>query len=253
MLDDARFCTACGSALVGAADEPGLSERTHPRPRLATPGIPGTPRLSILDSHGNVTREIVVADSSVVIGRSDAGDSISDDPSVAPQHAAFVRDGESLRLRDLGSPSGSWLFITQPQVLEDNDILLLGSQVMRFRILLGMDDRDSALVRTGSRVPANDVARLEQLLADGSVRDVTHLALGRTLLIGREHGDWVFPYDPTMSSRHAEIRSRPDRSDVVIRDLGSRNGVAVAVRGEHLLRDGQHVLLGKQMLRVDLG
>jgi len=37
----------------------------------------------------------------------------------------------------------------------------------------------------------------------------------------------------------------------VIRDLASRNGIAVAVRGERQLEAGQRVLVGDQVLRVE--
>ena len=74
----------------------------------------------------------------------------------------------------------------------------------------------------------------------------------RTILIGRDHGDWAFPYDPTMSARHAEIRSVPQRDEYVVRDLGSRNGIGVLVRGERAVRGGERLLFGRKMLRADL-
>ena len=93
---------------------------------------------------------------------------------------------------------------------------------------------------------------LEQLRADGSVRDVLYLSHGRNILIGRDHGDWAFPYDPTMSARHAEIRSVPQRDEYVVRDMGSRNGIGVLVRGERPVRGGERLLFGRKMLRADL-
>ena len=88
---------------------------------------------------------------------------------------------------------------------------------------------------------------VEQLRADASVRDSFHLSPARNVQIGRESGDWVFPYDQTMSGRHAEIRSQD--AEFYVRDCGSRNGVALAVRGERAVRKGQRVLVGDQILR----
>jgi pSer/pThr/pTyr-binding forkhead associated (FHA) protein len=68
-------------------------------------------------------------------------------------------------------------------------------------------------------------------------------------MIGRDTGDWLFPYDLTMSGRHAEIRE--DAGRFIIRDVGSRNGVAIAVRGERRIEPGQRVLAGDVMLRVE--
>ena len=90
---------------------------------------------------------------------------------------------------------------------------------------------------------------LQQLRSDGSTRDSFHLSPGRTVAIGRDLGDWVFPYDQTMSGRHAEIRS--EDMEFVIADAGSRNGVAIAVRGERTLKKGNRLLMGDQILRVE--
>jgi predicted component of type VI protein secretion system len=90
---------------------------------------------------------------------------------------------------------------------------------------------------------------LEQLRADGSVRDCFHLSPTRSVQLGRESGDWVFPYDQTMSGRHAEISSQD--ADFYVCDAGSRNGVALAVRGERAVRKGQRILVGDQILRIE--
>ena len=50
----------------------------------------------------------------------------------------------------------------------------------------------------------------------------------------------------------AEIVSRPEHGDYVVRDLGSRNGVAILVRGERGVRGGERLRFGRKMLRVDL-
>jgi hypothetical protein len=52
-----------------------------------------------------------------------------------------------------------------------------------------------------------------------------------------------------MSGRHAEIRS--EDLDFIVLDLGSRNGIAIAVRGERQVRPGQKLLIGDQTLRVE--
>ena len=67
--------------------------------------------------------------------------------------------------------------------------------------------------------------------------------------VGREQGDWTFPYDPSMSGAHTEVRS--EDADFVLVDVGSRNGTAVAVRGECTLKNGSRFLVGDKMLRVE--
>ncbi len=209
------------------------------------------PRLALLNDDGDVALSYTLERGEAVIGRGEA-DIKLEDVYLSPVHARIeLRHGE-LWVRDLGSRNGTWTFIEEPARLTDGDVILVGSQLLRFR-RLGYPgphpaEADSTR-RMGSLVPSADVAVLEQLRSDGSVRDVFHLSPARTVLMGRESGDWVFPYDQTMSGRHAEIRSQD--ADFFVHDAGSRNGVALAVRGERVLKEGQRVLLGDQILRVE--
>ena len=209
------------------------------------------PKLALLSESGEVTSTFTLDRGEAVVGRGEA-DIKFDDVFLSPMHARFeLRDGE-LWVRDLGSRNGTWTFIEGPTKLADCDVLLVGSQLLRFR-RLGYPgphppEADSTR-RMGSLVPSADVAVLEQLRADGSVRDAFHLSPARTVLLGRESGDWVFPYDQTMSGRHAEIRSQD--AEFFVHDAGSRNGVALGVRGERGLKKGQRILIGDQVLRVE--
>ena len=102
----------------------------------------------------------------------------------------------------------------------------------------------------GSLTPGADIATLTQLRGDESPRDVMHLSPGRDVVIGRESGDWIFPYDPSMSSEHAIVRS--EDADFVVVDAGSRNGIALAVQGETGLKNGTRFLVGDAMLQVEM-
>ena len=253
MSDDDSFCAACGEPLKGGFDDPGLTVDTQPRG--ITPMVVSAigPRLSLLTDEGEVVREIPLQNGEIVVGRGTGDVTFDDDDAVSPEHAVLTWKNNALHVRDLGSSNGSWLYILAPQALTDGDVLLIGSQVIRFRKLSsGFLLDDAELRQAGSRTPKRDDAMLEQLRADGSVRDVLYLSPGRTILIGRDHGDWAFPYDPTISARHAEIRSVPQRDEYVVRDLGSRNGIGVLVRGERAVRGGERLLFGRKMLRADL-
>lgn len=240
-----RFCAHCGTKVPIGGD-------ASPTVALSAQARDAGPRLSLLDGSGGVAQSYVVDRGEAIIGRADGDIRFPDDVYLSPIHAQFaVRDGE-LWVRDLGSRNGSWVFLDGPYRLQDNDLLLVGSQMLRFRRLgyPGPHPPEiDATRRMGSLVPSADIAVLAQLRADGSARDSFHLSPGRAVIIGRESGDWVFPYDQTMSGRHAEIRS--EDGEFILADAGSRNGVAVAVRGERTVRRGQRVLVGDQILRVD--
>jgi len=156
-------------------------------------------------------------------------------------------------VRDLGSRNGTWVFLEEPYRLMDGDLLLVGSQVLRFR-RLGYPGPHApeadATKRMGSLIPSADIASLTQLRSDGSARDVIHLSPGRDVLIGRERGEWLFPYDPSMSGQHAVIRS--EDADFVVVDAGSRNGVALAARGAMPLKHQSKILVGDKLMRLEL-
>lgn len=237
----------------GGTDVPEAASHTQRRSALpAPPPAPSKPSLVLLNEAGDAVREIPIEQERTVVGRTQGDVTFIDDDAVSPEHAVLTWRENELLVRDLGSANGTWVFVTEPQALADGDVLLIGSQVIRFRRLPAHDEPQSSALQAGSRLPVRDDAMLEQLRADGSVRDVLYLSPGRTILAGRDHGDWVFPYDPTMSARHAEIRSVPEREAYVVRDLGSRNGVAVLVRGERQVRGGERLLFGRKVLRANL-
>src|SRR5947208_3320063 len=104
--------------------------------------------------------------------------------------------------------------------------------------LLLLDDLGNAVQRFERKTPDTTIGR-----EDGDIRF-------RDVTIGREQGDWVFPYDPSMSARHALVRS--EDADFVVVDANSRNGIALAARGEMALRDQSRILVGDKLLRIEI-
>lgn len=240
------FCARCG-ARVTMESTPPPTPATGTAVFSARSGQAG-PKIAVLDSAGQVARTVTLEGVEATVGEL----RFADDVYMSPVHAQLAwRDGQ-LFLRDLGSRNGTWLYATEPYKLQDGDTILIGSQILRFRRLgyPGPNPPEAdATRRLGSAVPSADVAVLQQLRADGSARDSCHLSPARSVVVGRAEGDWLFPYDQTMSGRHAEIRS--EDLDFIVLDLGSRNGVAVAVRGERPVKAGQRILIGDQTLRVE--
>jgi pSer/pThr/pTyr-binding forkhead associated (FHA) protein len=191
--------------------------------------------------------------SSTTIGRTEGDIRFPDDQFLSPLHAKLSWEEGGLEVRDLGSRNGTWVFLEGPYRLTDGDLILIGSQVLRFRRLgyPGPHTAEAdATKRMGSMVPSADIASLTQLRTDGSSRDVIQLSPGRDVHIGRERGDWIFPYDPSMSAQHATVRS--EDADFVLVDDHSRNGVAVAARGAMQLQDGSRIMVGDKLLRIEL-
>ena len=240
-----RFCATCG-APVG---DPGPGRRVSP----GAPRSGGSITLVLLDDAGAPAQRFERTARDTTIGRQDGDIRFPDDVFLSPLHAKISWEQDALVVRDLGSRNGTWVFLEAPHRLLDGDLLLIGSQVIRFRRLgyPGPHPPDAdATRRMGSLIPSADIASLTQLRSDGSVRDVIQLSPGRDVMIGREQGDWIFPYDPSMSARHAMVRS--EDADFVVVDADSRNGVALAARGDMPLRHNSRVLVGDKLLRVEL-
>ena len=234
------FCPHCGRRLTESDSEPG-------RPTGSAIG------LVLLDETGNPLERFERPGPEVAIGRQEGDLRFPDDPFLSPLHAKLSWERDHLVVRDLGSRNGTWVFLEAPYRLVDGDLVLIGSQVVRFRRLgyPGPTAPDvDATKRMGSLIPSADIASLTQLRADGSSRDVVQLSPGRDIQIGRERGEWLFPYDPSMSAAHATIRS--EDADFVVIDAGSRNGVAIAARGDMTLQHRSRILLGDKLLRVEL-
>src|SRR6266702_4190539 len=187
------------------------------------------------------------------IGRSEADIRFPDDQFLSPLHAKLSWEDGRLEVRDLGSRNGTWVFLEAPHRLVDGDQFLIGSQVIRFRRLgyPGPHAPDAdATKRMGSLAPSADIASLTQLRSDGSSRDTIQLSPGRDVHIGRERGDWIFPYDPSMSAQHATVRS--EDADFVLLDDHSRNGIAIAARGAMVLQHGSRIMVGDKVIRIEL-
>lgn len=240
-----QFCGTCGAPLGSVS---GL-QRPSAQPAARTDY---TVRLSLLDDTGHVQQTYDRRAVDTAIGRQDGDIRFPDDPFLSPLHARLSWEQDQLVVRDLGSRNGTWVFLTQPYRLVDGDLLLVGSQMIRFRRLgyPGPHPPDAdATKRMGSLVPSADIAALIQLRSDGSPRDVLHLSPGRDVRIGREQGEWTFPYDPSMSAKHAMVRS--EDADFILIDDGSRNGIAVAVRGTMPVTHGMRILVGDKLLRIE--
>lgn len=220
---DARFCGSCGASFP--------NENLRSEVRTAPRGVQSVregAHLALINDSGEVM-------------------------DVLQTPNEFGGGGDGVRVAPLPRCNSMFVFVHDRQPLDDGDVLLIGAQRVRFR-LLDHGSHARPLHINASEAIA-DVAVLEQLRADDSVRDTLHLTRGRCVLIGRESGDWVFPYDATVSARHCELIPSTHAADVrgawVLRDLGSRNGTGVAVRSPRKLRTGERLLMGGQMMRVE--
>jgi pSer/pThr/pTyr-binding forkhead associated (FHA) protein len=224
------------------------------------------------------------------IGRTEGNIVIAEDRYISPRHARIsVRQGV-FYLRDLESTNGLFVRIPFPrerdardggvvaaalpataamsvenqasaeQALTDQDLFLVGQQVLRFEVVNNAEEGFGVASENGTLLfgtpAAPRYARLSQRTVEGVVRDVFHVRKAETV-IGREQGDIVFTDDPFLSRRHCAVRvgqpagSGPSGRTYAIADLGSSNGTFLQVREEVRLRHGDHFRIGQQLFRFD--
>ena len=139
--------------------------------------------------------------------------------------------------------------------LRDQDLFLVGQQVLRFEVVNDADEGLGPASQHGTLLfgsPATPrYARLCQRTVEGVTRDVFYIRKAETVL-GRESGDVVFTEDPFLSRRHATVRVEKDPRRFLLTDLGSSNGTFVQVRNEIALESGDQFRIGQQLFRIDI-
>ena len=221
------------------------------------------------------------------IGRVEGNIVVGEDPYLAPRHVRLAFTAGKLVLRDLGTTNGVYLRLStrrdmnnprkpDPNApgevaipLVDQDLILVGQQVMKFEVVKDPDGGAGPAAEHGTLLfgsPATPrYARLGQRTVEGVTRDVYYVRKMETVL-GRESGDVVFTEDPFLSRRHAAIRilgrdgqpvpagGKPSAGDLrfALVDLGSSNGTFIRLKGEIDLFSGDHFRVGQQLFRVDL-
>mgnify|MGYP001301197334 CR=1 FL=1 len=236
------WCASCGSRL----DEKPVRGGTmflHAVP-LATPRA----RIVSIRADGSEGDAFPVGDAPVVVGT--AGDvRIEDDPFVSARHCSFAwMDGE-LRVEDLGSLNGVFRKVRGEVQLQPGDHLRLGRQLLRLEPMVPAGRTRADGTRLWGSPDPGYQARLLQILQGGGIGEVYPLQAGDNLL-GREQGDVTFPTDRFVSGRHAVIEV--DGESYRLRDLGSSNGTFVRLNRPTALAAGDFLLVGNQLLRVEL-
>ncbi len=262
-----------------AGPPPPPSRHTHVR----TPA-----RLVVIAKSGADGPSYRLADT-LDIGRCEGDIKVGEDPYLSPRHVRVVWAGSKLILRDLASTNGVYLRIAasrdkdskSPRAdlpanvqngpeevavpLNDQDLILVGQQVLRFESVKSGDVGFGPATEHGTLLfgsPASPrYARLSQRTVEGVTRDVYYVRKVETVL-GRESGDVVFTEDPFLSRRHAAIRvlgagagrlpssAAPECAFELV-DLASSNGTFLRIRRDTELAHQDQFRVGQQLFRVD--
>jgi pSer/pThr/pTyr-binding forkhead associated (FHA) protein len=227
-----------------------------PQLRRPAASVVGPAHLAVISQDGSTGQTHWIEQGSVDIGREEGEIRLVADRFVSPRHARVFARGGTFVLKDLGSLNGVYLRVRESEPLQHADLVLLGSEVLRFDVLSPADRELGVAVERGTEVygsPARPrYACLSERTVEGVYRNVFYIS-GDEIVIGREFGDLVFTTDSFMSRRHASIQREPMAGTFTLRDLGSSNGTYLAIRGEVELREGDHLRVGQHLFRFGFG
>ncbi len=210
-------------------------------------------KLVTIDQSGREGMTFTIKSGETICGRVNGVILFFDDPFVSPTHCKFAFHGGTLKVVDLGSLNGVYMRVKQERRLDDGELIRLGRQLFRYESMKNaafqikkVDGDDSRI--WGAPTPSA-FGRLVQILDDGRTGEI-RLLTGERAQVGREQGDIVIPTDGFISGRHCVFTHQ--NGDAIISDLGSSNGTYIRVRESADVAHGDFVLVGNQMLRVEI-
>jgi pSer/pThr/pTyr-binding forkhead associated (FHA) protein len=264
-----KFCQICGTRVVVSApshDFTGGETRVSRSPASQTGQQAKDPargtlvfggkqqaaraKLTLIRGDGEDGVAFALAGVDHFAGRGDCPIAFPDDPFLSPVHCNFRYANNQLVVRDESSLNGVYVRINGTVRIEPGTSILVGEQVLVVHPAKGFEDLPDA---EGTYYSASMTrpAKIEisQHLRGGSTGWV-YRPDSEKVSLGREGNDINFPEDPFISGKHAQLAYIGGVLSVT--DLGSRNGTFVRVIGEQVLKHGDYVFLGQQLLRVEI-
>lgn len=250
-----KFCGACGGPI--AAEAP---KQEEPPPEPAEPEKDGgetqrspaaRARLVVIKPDGSEGASIPLEGGNIELGRTSEYEALSSDPFLSPTHARLEAQSDGFLVSDAGSLNGVFLRISSEVELTDGDHIRIGQELLEFR---DMDDYDNEAkgpddkTLSGGSPDNGNWGRLG-LVAGPDLETRGFVFSSDEVTLGREIGDIVFRDDGFVSGKHARIAKVEGK--VFLKDLGSSNGTYVRIRKPRTIRDGDLILMGQQLFRLE--
>ncbi len=234
---DSAFCRSCGTPLTSGPVAMG-GDKAAARPKVA---------IRVVRADGGPESVVAMGGNELSCGR--RGDiALNEDPFVAETQARFFFSGGRLAVEDVGGGNGVFLRLHNEHELSIGAELRLGRQRLVLEPVPPVRLEPAGAMSWGS-ADLGYRFRLIQLLERG-IRGAAFLLKEGNNPLGRDSGEITFPADGFVSGRHANLIVRQDR--VFIRDVGSSNGTFIRLSAPTFVDNGDHLLIGRELLRVEL-
>ena len=253
-----KFCASCGFKMAKpAAAAPVVAAPVAAAPVAAAPAAAAASDahpfalLTALRADGSEAGSHPVTSTAYIVGR-DIGSIFAGDSYLSPRHATFSLRAGKLFVKDEGSLNGVYrrLRRDEPTPLRNGDVFRIGQEILRYEALQPLPATSDGVERLGS--PAKGyVARIALIIGretSGNAYPVPETGIH----MGRERGDVLFPEDGYVSGLHCRLSIQ--NGHAFLTDLGSSNGsfVRMSVSGEAEIHDGDILLMGQQLFRVNI-
>ena len=239
-----QFCGACGAEVdaellevteeyYGVRQVPGKARLVLIR---GVDGVPGNDYMLLQAEHAAGGGKVPI--------RYEGDDWLSDN------HALFTYDEGKLFVSDQDSLNGVFVRIDGSVTLEPDQRFICGDTV--FAVEMTPKD-SSAPSEDGTQFYASPIVTSPFRVVhwvEGGRRGMVSCAQGSKVRIGRIDCNMNFIDDRHMSPRHASLSMGEDGA-VRLLDDNSTNGVFVQIQEAHELQDGDYLMIGRQLLRVE--
>src|SRR5687768_16839534 len=236
--DDASLCQSCGAPMRSGTLVMAVSDLA-PRPQVS---------LRVVRADGGPESVVKMLRDTLTCGYQGVDLALPDDPFIMPVQARFFFSGARLAVEDVGGANGVFVRLRQERELPTGGELRLGRQRLVLEPIPAPSVGPGGAHIWGSQDPGYKL-RLVQLL-EGGMRGAAFPLKEGDNQPGRQQGEITFPTDGFVSGRHALLSVKQDR--LRVRDVGSSNGTFIRLTGPVFVDNGDHFLIGRQLLRVEI-
>jgi pSer/pThr/pTyr-binding forkhead associated (FHA) protein len=240
-----RFCATCGSRI-----DDGPPKVSGAQPTKIAEGLePSGFVLTALNPDGTESGTYPLPRGTTPVGR-DTGGIFASDSYMSRKHASFSPTRDGVVVRDEGSLNGVFLRLPaeQRRPVAPGQIFRIGQELIEYEELAPEGPDPDGVEAMGSPIKGY-VGRIAMVLgrqSRGSAFPVPETGLS----LGRERGEVLFSDDGYVSGLHCRLNY--EDGQLYLTDLGSSNGTFIRVAGEEKVGDGDILLMGQQLFRVNL-